>query len=116
MLLRLDGLPEGTRPLGFVDYYVQDLLFQPHNTRYRRARYQLPDGGLLTAPLPDHVNGHFGPTLRSYVIYQHHQNMVTQPLLLEELCEVGVQISAGTINRLLTENHDAFHQEKDSLL
>ena len=114
--LRLDGLPEGTRPLGFVDYCVQDLLFQPHNTRYRRARYQLPDGSLLTAPLPEHVNGHFGPTLRSYVIYQHHQNMVTQPLLLEELCEVGVQISAGTINRLLTENHDAFHQEKDSLL
>ena len=114
--LRIDDLPEGTRSRGFVDYHVQDILFQPYNTRYRRARYQLPDGTLRTAPLPSHVRGHFGPTLRSYVIQQHHHNMVTQPLLHEELNEIGVQISSGMIDRLLTERHDDFHAEKDSLL
>jgi hypothetical protein len=114
--LRLDGLPEGTRQLGFTDFYVQDLKFEAHNIRYRRARYRLPDGSFLTAPLPAHVTSHFGPTLHGYVLYQHYQNHVTEPLLLEELREVGVDISAGQISRLLTEGHEPFHQEKDGLL
>lgn len=113
--LRIDDLPEGSKPLGYTDYYLVDLKFEAHNIRYRRGRYQLPDGGFVTAPLPEHVRGHFGPNLRSYVIHQHYHNQVTEPLLLEQLREVGVDISAGQISRLLTEDHDAFHQEKDGL-
>jgi hypothetical protein len=60
----LDDLPEGTRFLGYVDFVVQDLLIEPYNTRYRRGRYQLPDGTILTAPLPQDVHSHFGATLR----------------------------------------------------
>ena len=116
VVLELDDLPEGSRRHGFEDYYVQDLVIRAHNIRYRRARYQLPDGSWITAPLPEEVRSHFGPTLQSYVLYQHHHNQVTQPLLHEELREFGVDISSGQIDRLLTEGHDGFHQEKDSLL
>src|SRR5450755_1220482 len=42
--LRLDGLPDGTKFLGYQDFTVQDLKIEPHNTIYRRGRYQLPDG------------------------------------------------------------------------
>ena len=114
--LRLDGLPVGTKFLGYQDFTVQDLKVEPHNTRYRRGRYQLSDGTILTAPLPKDVTSHFGPTLRQHVLYQHFHNHVTQPLLHEELLELGVDISAGQVNRLLTEEHEAFHQEKDNLL
>lgn len=114
--LLLDRLPDGTKFLGYQDFTVQDLLVEPHNTRYRRGRYQLPDGRIVIAPLPQDVTSHFGPTLRQYLLYQHFHNHVTQPLLHEELHELGVDISTGQINRLLTEGHDAFHQEKDSLL
>lgn len=114
--LHLAHLPEGANRLGFADYYVQDLKVEPHNIRYRRARYRLPDGSFRTAPLPEHVSGHFGPALHSYVLYQHYQNHVTEPLLLEELREFGVDISAGQISRMLTEGHEIFHQEKDKLL
>jgi hypothetical protein len=114
--LELADLPEGSKLHGYEDFLVQDLVIEPHNTRYRRARYKLADGSWTTAPLPPLVSSHFGPGLRSYVLYQHHQNHVTQPLLLEELREFGVDISAGQIDRLLTEGHDAFHQEKDALL
>lgn len=114
--LLLNGLPDGTKFLGYQDFTVQDLRIEPHNTRYRRGRYQLPDGTFVTAPLPQDVTSHFGPTLRQHVLYQHFHNHVTQPLLHEELVELGVDISAGQVNRLLTEGHEAFHEEKDSLL
>jgi hypothetical protein len=114
--LPLDGLPDGTEFLGYQDFTVQDLKVEPHNTRYRRGRYQLPDGTIQVAPLPKDVTSHFGPTLQQHVLYQHFHNQVTQPLLHEELLELGIDISAGQVNRLLTEGHEAFHQEKDSLL
>ena len=116
--LTLTDLPDGTKFLGYENFTVQDLIVESHNTLYLRGRYRLPDGSFRTAPLPEDVvgSGHFGPTLRQYVLYQHFHNHVTQPLLHEELLEFGVDISAGQISRLLTEGHDVFHQEKDSLL
>jgi hypothetical protein len=79
-------LPAGSRLLGYQDYLVQDLLIQPCNTRYRLARYRTPDGQSLTAPLPVSLQGtHFGPTLRSFILYQYHHQRVTQPLLLHQL-------------------------------
>jgi hypothetical protein len=116
LVVPLPGLPQGTQQNGHEDFVVQDLKIEAHNTCYRRLRYRLPDGSCRIAPLPEHVQGHFGPTLRSYVLYQHHQNHVTQPLVHEELLEMGIDISPGQINRLLTEGHDAFHEEKDALL
>jgi hypothetical protein len=112
----VDGLPEGALQNGCEDFVVQDLRIRAHNIRYRRIRYALPDGGCLTAPLPAHVHGHFGSTLRGYVLYQHYQNHVTQPLIHEELLELGIDISTGEVNRLLTEGHGRFHEEKDALL
>jgi hypothetical protein len=114
--LHLDDLPEGAKFLGYQDFTVQDLKVEPHNTRYRRCRYQLPDGRVVIAPLPKEVTLHFGPALRRYVLYQHFHNQVTQPLLYEEFLELGIDISTGQINCLLTEGHEAFHQEKDNLL
>jgi hypothetical protein len=114
--LPLDNLPDGTKFLGYQDFTVQDLKIEPHNTRYRRGRYQLPDGTIVTAPLPKDVTSHFGLVLQQYVLFQHFHNHVTQPLLYEELLELGIDISVGQVNRLLTEGHEAFHQEKDSLL
>lgn len=114
--LPLEGLPEGTQQNGYEDFVVQDLKIEAHNVCYRRLRYLFPDGTSRTAPLPPHVDGHFGPGLRSYVLYQHHQNGVTQPLIHEALLDLGIDISTGQIDRLLTEGHEQFHEEKDALL
>jgi Transposase IS66 family len=112
----LEGLPEGTLQNGYEDFVVQDLKIEAHNVCYRRLRHLLPNGTGRTAPLPGHVQGHFGVGLRSYVLYQHHQNGVTQPLIREELLDLGIDISTGQIDRLLTEGHEQFHAEKDALL
>jgi hypothetical protein len=112
----LEGLPDGTRQNGYEDFVVQDMKIEAHNVCYRRLRYVLPDGTSQTAPLPAHVQGHFGSGLRSCVLYLHHQCGVTQPLIHEALLDLGIDISTGQIDRLLTEGHEQFHEEKDALL
>ena len=116
--LPVTGAPTGSVTVTWEPFTVQDLVFQPWNTRYWRQVIRTPDGQTVRAPLPELVPDfpHFGATLVSYLIYQHHHNHVTQPLLLEELREVGIDISAGQINNTLTEDKDAFHEEKDEIL
>ena len=71
----------------------------------------------MTGELPAHLaDHHFGPALRSYLLYQHHHCQVTQPLLHEQMREWGIDISIGTIDALLSADHGAFHAEKDALL
>ena len=116
MPLYLEDLPGGTRLEGYRDFVVQDLVIKTHNVRYRRAVYRLPDGSLRVAPRPDGVDAHFGVGLREHVLWQVHQNHVTQGRLLEELHELGIDISAGQISNILLQGHDALHAEKDELL
>lgn len=110
-------IPKGSRFKGYRDVVIQDLLIRAHNTRYRLARWLTPKGTWLTGRLPGCLVEHrFGPTLRSYVLYQHHHCQVTQPLLHEQLREWGIDISTGAIDALLSGDQDAFHAEKDALL
>lgn len=106
-----------SRLLGYENYTVQDLLIQSYNTRYRLARYLAPDGERLTSVLPEALQGmQFGTTLESYILYQHHHQRVTQPLILQQLTKWGVDISSGKISDILTEEKEPFHTEKDELL
>jgi transposase IS66 family protein len=110
--------PPGSTSKGYEDYFVQELVIQAKVTRYLRERILTPEGHTLLAPLPADVlpGSHFGPFLIGYVIHQYHHGNVTQPLLLEQLHDLGIDISAGQLNRLLTENKDVFHDEKAELL
>jgi hypothetical protein len=114
--LVIEGLPEGALLEGYRDFVVQDLRIAAHNICYRRAMYRLPDGTLHVAPRPASIDGHFGVELKKFILYQVHQLHASQARLLEQLCEFGVDISAGQVNAILLDGHDAFHAEKDALL
>jgi hypothetical protein len=118
VLVPVPDIPPGATFKGYEDFLVQDLILRSKVTRYRRERWQTADGQTLVAPLPGDVvpGSHFGPDLICFVLHQYHHQHVTQPLLLEQLHQLGIAISAGQLSRLLTENKESFHQEKDALL
>ncbi len=111
-----ENIPEGSRFKGYKEFTVQGIIIKPHNIRYLMERWQTPDGRYVEGKLPPGVCGHFTSTLNSYILYQYYQCHVTQPLLLEQLKEIGIEISSGQLNRILVEGHDSFHEEKDGIL
>ena len=118
IIVRLPDVPPEAVFKGYEDFVVQDLEIKPRVIRYRRERWMTPDGRSTVAPLPADVlhGSHFGPDLVCFILHQYHHQHVTQPLLLEELHQVGIDISAGDLSRILTEGKDVFHQEKAELL
>ena len=84
------------------------------NTCYRLEQWQFPTGECVTAPVPVAVHGgHYGPELVSYLLHQYYAAHVTQPLLLAQVRDWGIEMSSGQLNHLLmTEGHAVFHQEK----
>lgn len=117
VIIKPENLTEGSRFKGYQDYTVQDIVWRPYNTLFRLERWEIPGGGFVVGKLPDAVVGtHYGVTLRSYVLYQYYQAHVTQPLIVEGLWELGVDISSGQVNRIITEGKEVFHEEKEEIL
>ena len=112
-----EHIPAGSEFRYYKPFVVQDLKLEAYNTRYRLKVYQAPDGSYVTGKLPLYLNdGHYGPTLICFALYQYYHCHVTQPLLLEQLHELDIDISTGKLNNILIENKERFHQEKDQIL
>jgi len=114
--LKPDSLPEGARYKGAHKYDVQDIIYQAFNTRYLIECWELPDGTFVNGRLPSHVQGHYGAVLRAHVIQLAHSCRVSEELILEQLRSCKIAISAGQLSKMLTEEHDAFHAEKEEIL
>ncbi|PZV15130.1 MAG: hypothetical protein DCF21_12150 [Leptolyngbya sp.] len=66
-------IPAGARFNGYRTYDVQELELSRQNIRFQLAEYATLDGETVVGQLPEaYRGGHYGPTLVSYVLYQHY--------------------------------------------
>lgn len=118
-VVKAKGVPEGSRFKGYSDFDVQELVIKTETVRYRIENWYTREGKLISGVLPAATvvaGSHFGPTLQSFILYQYYHALVTEPLLLEQLREFGVEMSSGQLHRLVTEGKERFHREKDEIL
>ena len=116
-IIEPETVPEGSEFNGYRDYDVQELELKRHNIRFRLAEYVTPEGKTVVGELPRaYRNGHYGPLLLGYILYQYYQCRVSQPLLYEQLSEWGIEISVGQLHNILSEHKESFHAEQRQVL
>jgi transposase-like protein len=65
--------------------------------------------------VPSGYEGGFGSHLKSLIITQHFKYKMTEPAIVEFLQDHGIQISAATVSRIITDHNEQFHAEKKDI-
>src|SRR5664280_661480 len=108
--------PAGSRNKGFEDIVVQDLSLNPQVTRYRRERWETPEGKTIIAALDSGLVGGYGPNLHRLVLTLHFSGQVTCERIVALLNGMGVVISKRQVVRLLTAKLETFRAEDEAVL
>lgn len=114
--VKLESPPPGSRFKGYTSFVVQDLVIRPHVVDFQCERWRTPAGTMMTAPLPEGIDGHFGPQLRRFVLALYHQGQATMPRVMAMLHMIGIFISKREVVRLLNAGKECFRDEARDVL
>lgn len=112
-----NNLPDDVQFKGYETRIFQDLKIELDNVEFKLPVYYSPSlKKTFIANLPDGYYGEFGPGIRTLVIASYRDFGMTEPAIERFLKTFNVQISRSTISRMLTEDHDIFHEEKEDII
>jgi len=110
-------LPNDAEFKGYHFSISQDILIQSNNTKFEREMFYSPSlRKTFIAPLPDGYEGDFGPQVKALILDMHHHEQATQSAIHHFLTTHGVDISQASIARILTNDHEIFHEEKNDIV
>jgi len=112
-----EKLPENAVFKGYKIVIVQDISIKTSNIKFRKEVYYSPSlNKTFTAHVPDGYEGEFGPHIKSLIITQHFKYKMTEPAIVEFLQDHGIQISAATVSRIITDHNEQFHAKKKDIV
>ena len=110
-------LPDDAQFKGYETSTIQDIKITPDNVEFHREIWYSPSlKKSFLAPLPDGYQGEFGPSIRALVISLHEDSKMTEKPIARFFKTFGITISLSTISRMITDKHEAFHQEKEDIV
>ena len=112
-----ETLPADARFKGYETVIGQDIIFKRNNTEYRvEVWYSPSQNKTYRSALPPSYAGYFGNNLKTLCINMHYSMDVTRNKLLAFLRGMGIEISDGSMQNILTENSHLWLTEKNDLL
>lgn len=112
-----EQLPSDAVFKGYQSAVVQDIVIRTDNVLFKKQIFYSP--GLkktFIAPFPPGYDGEFGPGVKPMVLTLHHELYMTEPAIVTFLLNCGIFISAATVSRMLTDNNEVFHREKEEIM
>ena len=111
------SLPDDAQHKGYRSVVVQDIIIKTNNIEFQLERYYSPsEGKTYEASLPDYIDGEFGASLKSWVLFWYFHSRMTENRIHQMLTDTGIKISAGEISNIIIKDHDTFHQEKADII
>ena len=111
------NIPKDAIFKGYKDYYVQDIIVAPNNTKIRRSVYKLTNGKLLIADLPkEYKFGHYGYTLKALILYQYHKMRSTSGIITSSLNDMGIEISKTQVHNIIQKESLSYKDEYNKIL
>lgn len=90
---------------------------KPDNIKFKKEIYYSASlKKTFIAPLPPGYQGDYGPGIKALILDMHHNSKTTESAIHRFLQNHAIDISNATISRILTDNHDHFHQEKSDIV
>lgn len=110
-------LPSDAEFKGYSRKISQDIIFKRNNTEYFVEIWYSPSQNkTYTASLPSTYSGYIGSSLTAFCITTHYALDVTRNKLIGFLKSMGIEISDGTMQNILTKKSPMWIQEKVDLL
>lgn len=110
-------LPSDATFKGYESRIVQDLKIITDNVEFKLPVYYSKSlNKTFIAPMPEaYKGGEFGPGIKALIMTFYRDSGMTIPAIERFLRTFNIYISRSTISRMLIEDHDEFHQEKEDI-